>query len=100
MSDVKIKVYQVLFPLGSVPDPAGKGYNAHPDLLAVFKSSSLKERGRSGTGGVGKKRGGKGESKGVDGKGGNDEEGRGREEENEDTRPTTAKVENEGEKKI
>jgi len=58
MTDLKAKMYQVRFQLGSAPDPARGAYSAPPGPLAGF-GEPLRGRGGAGLG-----TGGKGEGKG------------------------------------
>jgi len=44
MPDFKAKMHQILFRLGSTPDPAGGSDSASPDPLAGFKNPTPKER--------------------------------------------------------
>jgi len=55
-------MHQIRFLLGSAPDPAGGGYSAPPNLLAVFKgptSKGTEGEGARGREGEGKRRGGR-----------------------------------------
>jgi len=61
MTDLKDKMHQIRFQLGSAPDPAGGAYSAPPDTLAGFGgrfaagggAGLRKRRGRRGRGGKG-----------------------------------------------
>jgi len=54
MSDFKVKMHQISFPLGLRPRPARGAYSTPLDLLAVFKGPTFKGKEREGGGMEGK----------------------------------------------
>jgi len=58
MSDFKVKMHTIRFPLALRPNPAGGAYSAAPDPLAVFKGLSKGRAGKEVGKGRGKERGG------------------------------------------
>jgi len=91
MSDLKAKMHQNRFRLGSAPDFAGGAHSATPDPQLDLRCSTSKgKRGVQGRGGVKVDKGKKG-GKGREGARGRKEkgrEGRGRNERGGDTRHT------------
>ena len=67
MTDLKAKMYQVRFQLGSAPDPARGAYSAPPGPPAGF-GEPLRGRGGAGLGNR-RERGGDGEGEGSGGEG-------------------------------